>query len=281
MEKLYVVATPIGNLEDLTLRALRVLREAHLIACEDTRHTGKLLAHFEIKKPLLSCHQHNEKERAKKVLAALAEGKKVALVSDAGTPAVSDPGAILVQAVLDAGGKVEPIPGACALTAALSASGFSADHFLFEGFLPAKASARKSRLQEIAEERHTLVFYEAPHRLLETLNDLHLILGSRRGCVVRELTKLHEEFVHGSIEELLHNFKKRPAIKGECVVIVEGFHGQKEWEQTPEEEALTLISEGFSQKEAAKQVSQRRGLSARAIYQALLKKNFSSTKSPK
>ncbi len=282
METLFVVATPIGNLEDLTLRALRTLKEADLIACEDTRHSSKLLAHFEIKKPLLSYHQHNEKERIQKILSALSNGKKVALVSDAGTPTLSDPGAILVQAVLAAGGKVEPIPGPCAITAALSASGFPADHFLFEGFLPAKASARKKRLQEIAEERHTLVFYEAPHRLLEALTDMAVAFRARRACVVRELTKLHEEFVHGSIEELLKDFKKRPSIKGECVLLVEGFSGEKKWGETPEEEALTLISEkGLSQKAAAKEVAHKRGLSTRTLYQALLAKNLSSTRSPK
>ena len=280
MEKLYVVATPIGNLEDLTLRALRILKEADFIACEDTRHTGTLLRHFQIEKPLFSCHQHNEKQRTKKILSLLSDGKKVAFVSDAGTPGISDPGAVLVRAVLNAGGEIEPIPGASAVTAALSASGFPADQFLFEGFLPAKASARKSRLQKMAEERHTLVFYEAPHRLLDTLADMNVLFNSRQACVVRELTKIHEEFVHGSIEELLENFKNRPSIKGECVLILEGFSGEKEWGQTAEEEAHKLISEGLSQKEAAKQVAQQRGLSTRAIYQALLKKNFSSTKSP-
>lgn len=271
METLYVVATPIGNLEDITLRALTVLKEVDLIVCEDTRHTGKLLQHFQIKKPLLSYHQHNERVRVDKILASLKDGKKVALVSDAGTPGISDPGAILVRAILEAGGKVEPLPGASALITALSASGLPSDRFLFEGFLPNKTTPRKKQLESLKEQPQTLVFYEAPHRLLKTLSDMKEILGSRQACVVRELTKIHEEFVSNSLEELIQNFKSRASIKGEFVLIVDGFKGTKTWSNTPEEAALKLIQEqGLSKKEAAKQVAHERGIPSRTLYQNLI-----------
>ncbi len=271
METLYVVATPIGNLEDITLRALNVLKEVDLIACEDTRHTGKLLKHFEIQKPLLSYHQHNEKFQTNKILEKLKDGKKVALVSDAGTPGISDPGQVIVEAVIEAGGNIESVPGASAVITAISASGLCTDSFLFKGFLSSKPSARKKELQAVAQTKETLVFYEAPHRLLKTLDDMFEVLGNRSACAARELTKLHEEWARDSISELITHFKARPAIKGEFVLIIQGFTGEQEWPDSPAEAALKLINEqGLSKKEAAKQVAHERGLSSRSLYQELI-----------
>jgi len=276
MGKLSVVATPIGNLEDITFRALRVLKEADLILCEDTRHASKLLNHYDIKATKLSYHQHNERTRSEKVLSLLKEGKNVALISDAGTPGISDPGQILVHVVLEAGIPVETIPGPCAITAAISVCGFSSDPFVFDGFLPPKQKARRECLSELVNESRTLVFYEAPHRLIKALTDLKEIFGDRQGLVARELTKLHEELRRGTLDELLTDFSKRPSIKGEIVLIVEGASEKQRIKalgskQSPKEEALKLISElGLSKREAAKQVAHTYQLSSRKLYQDLI-----------
>jgi 16S rRNA (cytidine1402-2'-O)-methyltransferase len=221
---LYVVATPIGNLEDLSPRAQRVLTEVQLVAAEDTRHTGVLLAHFGIRTPLLSLHDHNEAERAPRLVERLQAGESVALVSDAGTPLISDPGFDLVRAARAAGVTVTPVPGPSAVIAALSASGLATDRFVFEGFLPAKSAARRARLAELATEPRTLVFYEAIHRLGESLADMAQAFGMQRAAVIaRELTKLHETIRGGTLAELASWLSANgEALKGEVVVLVAG-----------------------------------------------------------
>jgi 16S rRNA (cytidine1402-2'-O)-methyltransferase len=219
---LYVVATPIGNLEDITLRALRVLKEADLIACEDTRQTQKLLTHFAIAKPTVSYHEHNEAERAAELVERLEAGKTIALVSDAGMPGISDPGYRVVALAVERGLKVVPIPGAVAFATALAASGLPTDSFHFNGFLPAKSGQRRESLETIGSSTITEIFYEAPHRLLESLRDAVAVLGAERPLVVaRELTKVHEEFVRGGAAQVLAEFEKRPGeVKGEIVLLV-------------------------------------------------------------
>jgi len=220
---LYVVATPIGNLEDITLRALRVLREADLIACEDTRHTQKLLNHFEIKAPTQSYHQHNEAARAQELVKKIEDGARIALVSDAGMPGISDPGARVIRVALDHGLKVVVVPGPSALISALVASGLPTDSFRFVGFLPPRSGERRTALDALREVRETLVFYEAPHRISEMLADLERIFGKERHiALARELTKVHEEFLRGSIAEIAGELRKREAVKGEITVIVDG-----------------------------------------------------------
>jgi 16S rRNA (cytidine1402-2'-O)-methyltransferase len=219
---LFVVATPIGNLEDITVRALRVLKEADLIACEDTRQTSKLLSHYNVDKPTVSYHEHNEAERAAELVARLEQGANVALVSDAGMPGISDPGYRVVALAIERGIKVVPIPGAVAFATALAASGLPTDSFRFKGFLPAKSGQRREALQAIAATAVTEIFYEAPHRLLEALRDVVAALGAERPVVVaRELTKVHEEFVRGGAAAVLAAFENRPGeVKGEIVLLI-------------------------------------------------------------
>jgi 16S rRNA (cytidine1402-2'-O)-methyltransferase len=219
---LYVVATPIGNLEDITLRALRVLKEADLIACEDTRQTQKLLSHHGIEKPTVSYHEHNEAERAAELVAKLEQGAKIALVSDAGMPGISDPGYRVVALAVERGITVVPIPGAVAFATALAASGLPTDAFRFNGFLPAKSGQRKEALEGILSSSLTEIFYEAPHRLIDSLRDVVAALGAERPVVVaRELTKIHEEFVRGGAGEVLRQFESRPGeVKGEIVLLI-------------------------------------------------------------
>ena len=220
---LYVVATPIGNLEDITLRALRVLREADVIACEDTRHTQKLLNHFEIKTPTQSYHEHNEAARAQELVAKIDGGARIALVSDAGMPGVSDPGECVIRAALDRGLKVVVVPGPSALLSALVASGLPTDSFRFVGFLPPRSGERRTTLEVLRDSPETLIFYEAPHRITEMLADLEQTLGKERHiALARELTKVHEEFLRGNIAEIAGELRKREAVKGEITVIVEG-----------------------------------------------------------
>ncbi|HKS93662.1 MAG TPA: 16S rRNA (cytidine(1402)-2'-O)-methyltransferase [Gammaproteobacteria bacterium] len=221
---LYVVATPIGNLEDLSPRAQRVMAEVQLIAAEDTRHTRALLAHFGLRTPLLALHDHNEAECTPRVLARLLAGESVALVSDAGTPLISDPGFTLVRAARTAGVTVSPIPGPSALIAALSVSGLPTDHFVFEGFLPARPAARRARLTELTAETRTLVFYEAVHRLRESLADMAQTLGAERAAVIaRELTKVHETVSSGTLSELATRLvADAEAPRGEAVILVAG-----------------------------------------------------------
>lgn len=217
------MATPIGNLEDITLRALRVLREADLIACEDTRHTQKLLNHFEIKTPTQSYHEHNEAARAQELVAKIEGGACIALVSDAGMPGISDPGELVIRAALELGLKVVVVPGPSALISALVASGLLTDSFRFVGFLPPRSGERRSALEALLEARETLVFYEAPHRITDMLADLQQTFGNeRRIALARELTKVHEEFLRGNIAEVTGELRNREAVKGEITVVVEG-----------------------------------------------------------
>ena len=248
---LYIVATPIGNLEDITLRALRVLKEADLIAAEDTRHTRKLLARYGISTPLASYYDEIEREKAALLVEQLKSGKTIALVSDAGTPTLSDPGFRLVQAAIQASVQVVPVPGPSALTAALSASGLPTDRFAFEGFLPAKKRERRERLLRLREDERTLVFYEAPHRLKESLEDMRKILGDRDAVLGRELTKVHEEFIRGPLGELVVEIGGRE-IRGEIVLLVSGFRGEQAVsEDLLKAEIEKLLEKGLRVKEIA------------------------------
>lgn len=218
---LYVCATPIGNLEDITLRALRILREVSVIAAEDTRHTRKLLRHFDISTPLLSMHEHNEAARVTELLARLQDGQSVALVSDAGMPTISDPGGHLIEAAVHAGLDVVVVPGPTAFVTALVGSGLPTDRFAFEGFLPRQARARRDRLQTLASDPRTLVFYEAPHRLRRVLRDMYASLGDRPACVARELTKVFEQWHRGPLSELVEYWDDQTP-RGEFVIVVAG-----------------------------------------------------------
>ncbi len=267
---LYIVPTPIGNLEDITLRALRVLQEVDLIAAEDTRHTQHLLAHFDIKTKLTSYHEHNERDKARSLVERLKSGAQIALVSDAGTPAMSDPGYRIVVEAIRAGIQVVPLPGASALTTALSASGLPTDSFRFEGFLPAKSRERKTKLQSLKAETATLLFYEAPHRLLDALGDMLLIFGDREIAIARELTKVHEEFIRGKLSEVIGKFTDRD-IKGEIVLIVQGASGEA---LVSEEELHTMIrqlaGDGMGVKDIAELVGERYGLAKKEVYRLAL-----------
>jgi len=266
---LYIVATPIGNLEDISSRALRILREADLIACEDTRQTRKLLDRYDISKPLVSYHEHNEKERAAELLRDLESGKTVALVSDAGTPLIADPGYRLVEAARAQGIAVSPIPGPSALIAALSASGLPTDSFYFRGFLPAKRNARQELLEELRAIQATIVAYETPHRLLEALEDIIEVLGDRPIVLARELTKIHEEFLRGTAVELRATLAERPSIKGEIVLMIGKSEGSAV-DDTPLDAAVEkLVAAGLPRMDALKTVARQRGLSKREVYKKL------------
>ena len=268
---LYLVATPIGNLEDITYRAVRILGEVNLIACEDTRQTRKLLDHYGIRKPTISYHEHNEVERSAELAERLCAGEAIALVSDAGMPLVSDPGYRLVKAALDAGIPVQPVPGPSAVLAALAASGLATDSFHFGGFLPPKAGQRAKVLEALAEEAATLVFYEAPHHVLEALETVEQVLGRRPVVVARELTKIHEEFVRGTAAEVRAQLASRDAVKGEITLLI-GKAVAPVADSTPLEEAVgQLVRAGTPRMDAIKQVARRRGLSKRAVYEQLLK----------
>ena len=267
---LYIVPTPIGNLDDITLRALRVLKEVELIAAEDTRHTQHLLSHFGIKTALTSYHEHNERDKARTLVERLKGGARIALVSDAGTPAVSDPGYRIVVEAIRAGIQVIPLPGAAALTTALCASGLPTDRYLFEGFLPAKSQERKGKLQSLRAETATLVFYEAPHRLLDALGDMLKIFGDREIAVARELTKVHEEFVRGKVSEVIGALAERD-IKGEIVLLVQGATGEA---QVSDEELHAMIrqlaGDGMGVKEIAELLGERYGLAKKEVYKLAL-----------
>ena len=267
---LYLVATPIGNLEDITLRALRILREeAHVIACEDTRQTGKLLEHYAIRKPLISYHEHNEASRTAEILERLAKDESVALVSDAGTPLLSDPGYRVVHAAVATGAKVIPIPGASAALAALIGSGLPAGEFRFLGFLPPKSAARHRRLQQLEDETATVVLYESPHRILETLRDMAELWGTRSVVLARELTKVHEEFLRGRPQEILDQLSARASVKGEITLLV-GPAGEVAETGDPVAEVAQLKAEGVDQMEAIKRVAKRMGLPKREVYQLVV-----------
>jgi 16S rRNA (cytidine1402-2'-O)-methyltransferase len=270
---LYLVATPIGNLEDITLRAIRILKEADVIACEDTRHTQKLLNHYGIKKEMVSYHEHNELTRSPELVIELEQGAKIALVSDAGTPGISDPGHRLVTLCLRHRIPVVPIPGPSALVAALAASGLPTEEFSFVGFLPARAGARRKALDTLKAESRTLIFYEAPHRVVETLADALEILGERPAVIAREVTKIHEEFLRGPLSELLDSARKR-APRGEITLLIgPGDPQVKEMDPSVslKERVEQLQAEGgIGRKAALKQAARERGLGKRDAYKQLL-----------
>jgi 16S rRNA (cytidine1402-2'-O)-methyltransferase len=266
---LYLVSTPIGNLEDITLRALRVLREeTGIIACEDTRQTQKLLDHFEIRKPLVSYHEHNESARTPELIARLESGESVALVSDAGTPLVSDPGYRLVKAAIDSGIRVVPIPGVSAALAALSASGLPTGEFRFAGFLPHKSGARRRFLEQLKEETATLVVYESPHRITESLEDISFVLGRRQIVVARELTKIHEEFLRGTPLEILDDLRFRPSIRGEMTLVIARSEGSKATGD-PVAEVARLEATGVDRMDAIKTIARQFGIGKRDLYRKI------------
>jgi 16S rRNA (cytidine1402-2'-O)-methyltransferase len=267
---LYVVATPIGNLEDITLRALRILKEVDLIAAEDTRHTRHLLDHYGVTTPLTSYHEHNERAKARALTERLQRGERIALVSDAGTPAISDPGYRLVVAAVAAGISVTPIPGPSAVAAVVSASGLPSDRFVFEGFLPGRKAERRSRLLALREEPRTLIFYEAPHRLKECLLDVFEVLGSREMVLAREVTKLHEEFYRGSVSDILAELDSE-SVRGEVALVVKGSSGDGTVsENVLKEQIRRLKSEGMRVKAIAEVLGERYGYSKKAIYRLTL-----------
>ena len=279
---LYLVATPIGNLGDITLRALDVLRRADRIACEDTRQTQKLLNHFEITTPTVSCHEHNERARAIELIEAIKGGKPIAVVSDAGMPGISDPGSWLAAEAIAAGVAVIPIPGANAALSALIASGLSTAEFLFLGFLPEKAGARRTRLEELAgeprEAPRTLLFYEAPHRIVGTLADLEAVWGAElRVVAARELTKLHEEFLRGTVAEIRKELAARDRIRGEFVLLVEApirragepLDDAEKTQSLSERVARLQAEGGMDEKDALKQLARAMGQSKSELYREL------------
>ncbi|MFQ3573815.1 MAG: 16S rRNA (cytidine(1402)-2'-O)-methyltransferase [Thermodesulfovibrionales bacterium] len=268
---LYIVATPIGNLEDITLRALRKLKEVDVIAAEDTRHSLKLLNHYGIKKRLISCWSQTQKKVSKEIFNILRSGLDVALITDAGTPTISDPGSYIVSEALKEGIKVIPIPGCSALVTALSVSGIKTSEFTFIGYLPPKRSERIRLLQDISHLRMTLIFYEAPHRLIDMITDLSEVFGNRYIVVAKEMTKIHEEFIRGRASEVIQYLNSQ-TIAGEYVIISEGCSENKIDINSVLKEALDLVKDGMSRKEASKLVSQRYGLKSKDIYDMTIKR---------
>ncbi len=269
---LYIVSTPIGNLEDITLRAIRVLKEADLVAAEDTRHSRHLLDRYQIETQLTSYHDHNKESKAPVLIARLLEGKSVALVSDAGTPGISDPGYFLINLAIDQKVPVVPIPGATAAVAALSVSGMPTDRFIFEGFLPARHSARLKRLQYLVHEERTMIFYEAPHKIIRTVEDMLEVFGDRRVVITRELTKVHEETIRGTISECLNRLHNG-TIKGEFTIIIHGFSSEplKQDIDTAEYLKELMLHRGLGKKEAISVAAQELGIPKKNVYKESLK----------
>lgn len=269
---LYIVATPIGNLEDITLRAIKTLKEVDLIVAEDTRHTLKLLNHLEISKPLISYHRHNEDVKTEILIKELKQGKNLALVSDAGTPGICDPGEEVIKRCIEEDIKIVPIPGACAMINALICSGLDTKEFAFIGFLPLNKKNRKEKLEEIQNETKTTILYEAPHKLETTLKDLKEIIGDRKIVLAREITKIHEEYLRENIDELIEKAKD---IKGEIVLILEGAKKNEEepWTKVSIEEHYKYYEEkGLNKKEIIKQIAKDRNVNKNEIYQKFLER---------
>jgi len=274
---LYLVATPIGNLEDITLRALRILGEVDLIACEDTRHTRKLLSHYKISQPLISYHEHNERVRSGELIEKLLAGLNVALVSDAGMPLISDPGYSIVSEAARAEVPVVPIPGPSAGVAALAASGLATSEFVFAGFMPPRSARRKQRLKDFASTAGTLVLYEAPHRIKECIEDACEILGDREAALARELTKIHEEIIRGRLSEIGARIKEREP-RGEYVLLIAGRSLSEPVEETTDAQRSTINehvralmdAQGIDKKAALKQVAKQRGITRREAYRQLI-----------
>jgi 16S rRNA (cytidine1402-2'-O)-methyltransferase len=274
--RLYIVATPIGNLADITLRALRVLAEVDVVAAEDTRTTRKLLSNHGIDTPLVSYHEHNEAMRTPELIQRMKDGGSVAVVSEAGTPSISDPGFRLVREAIAAKIIVEPIPGASAVLAAVVVSGLPSDAFVFEGFLPRRSGERRRRLEELKGERRTLVFFEAPHRLDRCLTDMAEVLGEREVALCRELTKLHEEVRRDTLPRLSKSIQKTP-VKGEIVLVVSGAPEAEADLDAAVDEVLARNDEGSSVSEATRAVAEERGVPRRALYDAVLARRRTST----
>jgi 16S rRNA (cytidine1402-2'-O)-methyltransferase len=266
---LYIVATPIGNLEDLTFRALRILKEVDLIAAEDTRHSRKLLDHYGINTPLTSYHEHNEQSKARQLVERMQRGESIALISDAGTPVLSDPGHRLVQEAIRSGICVSPVPGPSALIAALSASGLSMEAFAFEGFLPAKRKERREKLQSLRAEARTVVFYEAPHRLRESLEDISEIFGQREMVLAREISKMHEEFLRGSAVDLSAQLADREW-RGELTLMIAGASDEPPAPEGIMAEIRKLKGEGVRVKEIAALLGEKYSVAKRDIYRMVL-----------
>lgn len=276
--KLYLCATPIGNLEDITLRVLRILQEVDLIAAEDTRNSVKLLSHFDIHTPMTSYHEYNKYDKAKELIEKMRQGKNIALITDAGTPGISDPGEELVRMCAEEGIEVTSLPGASACITALTLSGLSTRRFAFEAFLPADKKERQAVLQELPEETRTLILYEAPHRLRKTLEELYQTLGNRRMTICRELTKKYETAFRTNLEEAIRHYETEEP-RGEYVLVIEGKkqeelqkERQEAWKEMSLEEHMKFYeAQGTPHKEAMRLVAKDRGLSRREVYQALLK----------
>ena len=272
---LYLVATPIGNLEDITLRALKILKEVDLIAAEDTRNTLKLLNHFGISKPLISYHRHNEEIKCDNLITKLQDGENIAIVSDAGTPGISDPGEIIVKKAIENNIKIIPIPGACAAINALICSGLDTRQFTFLGFLPLNKKLRKEKLEEIKNKKDTVILYEAPHKLKNTLQDLKYILENRQVVLARELTKIHEEFIYGTIDEII---EKADNLKGEMIILIEGISmtfssAENELNSLSFDEHFEYYKNlGFDKKEIIKKIAKDRGLNKNEVYMKFLEK---------
>lgn len=277
--KIYLVATPIGNLSDISMRAIETLKNVDIIACEDTRNTIRLLNHFEIKGHLTSYHEYNKIDKAYELCEKVKEGKNIAFVSDAGMPAISDPGYELVDIAYKEGLEVTVVPGASAVVSALAISGISSRRFAFEGFLPADKNEKKEILTELSQESRTLILYEAPHRLLKTLKELFEYMGDRNIAIVREITKLHEEVLKGRLAEIISDYEsEKIAIRGEYVLVIEGkslLEKREERQKSFEEISIRehyekYISEGMDKKEAMKAVAKDRGIQKRDVYKELL-----------
>lgn len=265
---LYVVATPIGNLEDITLRALAVLRSADLVAAEDTRKTAQLLSRHGITKSLVSYHDHNESRRTPELLQRLRQGASIALVSNAGTPGISDPGYRLVSAAAEAGLRIVPVPGATAAAAALSASGLPTDAFVFVGFLSKKAGKRLTQIKALASEARTVILYESPQRIVALVAELRQTLGDRRAVLARELTKIHEEFIRGRLSGILETLQSRPEVKGECTLLLSGAEPQESlpWDEAREDIRRALASAAGGLSELARELAHTHGLPRKAVY---------------
>ncbi|MEN2995081.1 MAG: 16S rRNA (cytidine(1402)-2'-O)-methyltransferase [Thermodesulfovibrio sp.] len=270
--RLYVVATPIGNLEDITLRALDTLKKVDYIACEDTEHSMKLLNHYGIKKPLISYWSEKEKVKAEEIIQKIKAGNNVALITDAGTPGISDPGAVVISRAIEEEIDIIPLPGPSALITALSVSGLNTEEFTFIGFLPVKQSQRRKKLLELSSERRTLVFYEAPHRILQSLNDMLEIFGDRKVCIARELTKIFEEVLRGKLSKIIEKLEKSK-IAGEYVIVVEGAEEKGGSIEEALKEVKELMKKGKGRKEAVKIVSELYNLSKKELYEESLKRD--------
>ncbi len=272
--KLYLVATPIGNLEDITLRAIRILKEVDLIAAEDTRHTLKLLNHLEISKPMISCYRHNEDVKSNLIIEKLKQGNNIAIVSDAGTPGISDPGGEVVKCAINEDIKIIPIPGACAAINALIASGIDTNEFIFLGFLPLNKKLRKIKLEEIKSAKNTIILYEAPHKILNTIKDLKNILENRQVVLAKEITKIYEEYIRGNINEIEEKLKNP---KGEFVIIIEGLKNVDNNENklnllTLDKHYEFYLKKGYEKKEIIKLIAKDRNVNKNEIYKKFITK---------